>query len=215
MAINTQQIQDLLGTGLSNEVVASAVGVDPSYISQLMSDEEFASVVIERRSKALTANTSRDLTIDGLEDRILTKMASALDYVVKPDQLLSFFRVINGAKRRGVPINHQVTAKTAIVALSLPAAVKRQFTLNNKGEIVDVEDQTLVTMNSITLLQKLKAEKGEAGAKYGNLAAQISQDAIPIVNNRDDRKVMRELLQAPIIEERTEKDLDHVELSDL
>jgi hypothetical protein len=41
MAVDNEKIKELLGSGLSNDVVASAVGCDPSYVSQLMSNETF------------------------------------------------------------------------------------------------------------------------------------------------------------------------------
>lgn len=215
MSINTEQIQELLGTGLSNEVVASAVGVDPSYVSQLMADETFASVVIAKRSKALTANSARDLTWDGLEDRLLKKMAQVVDYMVKPEQIMQALKLTNSAVRRGVPHQHQLTNRTQIVPLSLPPVLKRHFTLNPKGEIIDVEDQTLVTMSSVSLLNKLKEDRGGSeGDKYGNLANQIStKEVVSVSLNQGDRKAVRELSSQPI--PKPAKELENVSLSDL
>lgn len=189
MAINQEQIKELLGTGLSNEVVASAVGCDPAYISQLMADEDFASVVIEKRSKSLTAHTARDLTIDGIEDRLLEKLSSLIDQnaFYKPADVLRAVSVVNKLVRRGVPVNQQLTARAQVINLSIPDVVKRAFTLNAQGQIVDAGEQTLVTMSSVELLQKLSATKGKPDApisgdggrtadSYGALAGKINKD---------------------------------------
>jgi hypothetical protein len=68
------KILDMLGNGLSPEVVSSALGISPSYISQLVSTEEFSRQVAELRFINLQANTVRDRKYDSLEDQLTDKL---------------------------------------------------------------------------------------------------------------------------------------------
>lgn len=162
MAINKEQIKDLLGSGLSVGVVASAVGCDSSYISQLLGEEHFATEVGELRSKALTADARRDSSIDSIEDKLLAK----LDEVVtdggfyRPRDILSAVAIVNKLQRRGKPIGPGggVGVVNNIVNISLPAHVSRKFVTNRANEVIEAEGQTLVTMPAHELLRSLAAK---------------------------------------------------------
>lgn len=174
--IGTDKIKELLGSGLSNDVVASAVGCTLPYISQLMSDADFAAEVVELRSKALTSHTKRDKRIDGIEDKLIDKLEDAIDtdQVYKPKDILQAFHLVNLAKRRGVPAHANITQQNTIINLNLPERLVKQFTMTAQGEVIDVETengkQTLVTMPAHTLLQTLAKRNEEDGKKYGEVA---------------------------------------------
>ena len=159
------KIKTLLGCGLTAEVVASAVGVNPSYVSQLMADQNFQDEVLDLRSKSLVAHTSRDLSIDGIEDKLISELSDMIDdgRFSKPEQVLSAFRIINGAKRRGVPARVTPASTTNIVNIQLPPAVKHLFTLSSKNEVTDVNGVTLVTMPSKQLIEQVASRRGEEG----------------------------------------------------
>lgn len=167
------QIVSLLGLGLSNTEVALAVGVEPSYITQLMADDEFAAEVTTKRAAALTANSRRDASIDTIEDKLLNKLEEIVDnqQLYKPMEVLRAASVVNQMKRRGVQASSGSTVINNIVNLTLPAAVKRQYTLNNQSEVVDTDGQTLVTMPTSTLLKELanKRSSDENGETYQRL----------------------------------------------
>lgn len=171
MAFDKNQIKELLGTGLSNEIVASAIGCDPSYISQLMADERFAGEVIALRTAALQANNKRDGRIDSIEDSLIEKLKECVDtgVIYKPNDILRSFNVVNNAKRRGVPAQQNVTVNNQVVNLVLPPILVRQFVTDSRNEVVEVDGQTLVTMPSSSLLKHL-AERGKDGEKYARVA---------------------------------------------
>jgi len=175
MAISKDQIRDLLGSGLSNDIVATAVGCDPSYISQLLSDPEFADAVTTLRMQSLTAANKRDATVDGIEDKILKRLDDAVssNLIYKPQDLLRAFQVVNAAKRRGVPAHENVTINNKIVNLNIPTKVIQNFTIDARGEVVEVEGQTMVTMPAHQLLNSLASEKGNDGDKYRKVAAYL------------------------------------------
>jgi transcriptional regulator with XRE-family HTH domain len=171
MAAQIDRIKTLLGQGLSNEVVASAVGCTPSYISQLLSDEAFMEEVSIARTVSLSARTERDNTIDSIEDSLLTRLKDSIEQnmIYKPGDLLKAFQVLNAAKRRGAQaVGHASTAGNTVVNIQLPTQVLQKFVLSETKEVVEIDGQTLVSMNAGNLLNHLKETSGDA-AKYEKL----------------------------------------------
>lgn len=160
------QILSLLGSGLSPSVVATAVGVDPSYVSQLLAEESFAFQVTELRCEALKKHSDRDASYDALEDALIAKMQDCLPLMYKPGEVLAAIRVINGAKRRGEVAAAPVDNQRPVIQLVLPTKIVQQFTLNANNQIVQIGDQTMVTMPSAQLansheeLRMLAASRG-------------------------------------------------------
>jgi len=181
MGASAEQIKKMLGNGLSNEVVATAVGVHPSYISQLMSDKTFADDVIALRTQTLTDATSRDRSWDAIEDKLLDKFGTAVDtgMVWKPQDLLRALHVVNNAKRRGNPVQQTIAPNQVIVQLNLPTTIINKFKQNNLGEVVEVttedgQTQTLVTMPSSALMQQL-TEKHQGNLNYEQVRRYLPQ----------------------------------------
>lgn len=171
MAVNLGQVKELLGNGLSADTVASAVGCSPSYITQLLSDEDFAADVTALRVTHLSANTARDKKIDGIEDKILNALSERMDSgaVYKVGDLLNAFRIVNSAKRRGVAADTTVmTNNTTIIPLYLPtkAASIYTTTITPQGEVVQVGEQNLTTMSAASLLKTLAASTPERAKRY-------------------------------------------------
>ena len=169
MTMHTDRIKELLGNGLSGEVVASTIGVHPSYISQLMSDETFYQEVMELRTKSLSANTVRDRSLDKIEDAIIAKLDDAVNgnLIYKPNDLLRALQVINGAKRRGVSVAEGVVINNTVVQLGIRQQTLIKFTKSDTGEVVQVGDQTLVSMPAANLLSQLAKKEALENAKTG------------------------------------------------
>lgn len=172
---SVEKIKELLGNGLSNDVVATAVGVHPSYISQLMADELFSAEVISLRTQTLTSATMRDRSWDGIEDSLLNKLGEAIDngMLYKPMDLLRAAAVVNAAKRRGSSAQESLVVHNNIVTLNLPTVVVQAYKQNSLGEVVEVttaegQSQTLVTMPAAALMQKL-SEKHQGNKNYEQL----------------------------------------------
>lgn len=172
---SAEKIKELLSNGLSNDVVATAVGVHPSYVSQLMSDEVFSAEVIARRTQTLADVTVRDRSWDGLEDKLLIRMHEIVDnqMIYKPQDVIRALVVVNNAKRRGNTAQESLVVHQNIVNLSIPAAVVNNYTKNITGEVVEVtspdgQQQTLVTMQAATLMSKL-AEQHQGKKEYDQI----------------------------------------------
>ena len=162
MAASHDKIRELLGNGLSNEVVASAVGVTPSYISQLMSQEDFSNQVVALRTQALTAATTRDRSWDTIEEKLLDKLGDVVDsgMIFKSQDLLRALVVANNAKRRGSTSAEAMVANKTVVTLNMPTQIVNIYTKNSQGEVIEVRtpdgrDQSLTTMSAATLMHNL------------------------------------------------------------
>ena len=149
------KILTMLGNGLSNDIVATAVGVSASYVSQLLSEEAFAMQVTELRFNNLQKHTERDNSYDSIEDQLLDKMRDLLPMMYRPMEVLRAIQVINAAKRRGASAPEQVTINNTVINLNLPKHQMQRFIQNSQGQVVQAGEQTLLTMNSNALLNRV------------------------------------------------------------
>jgi predicted transcriptional regulator len=157
---------NLLGSGIQTEAVASALGVSASRVSQLLSQEEFATKVAALRYENLQAHNRRDSAYDSLEDDLLAKLKKSLPLMVKPDTILKAINIVNSAKRRGQSAPEQVTNSQRVVNLTLPTVLVHQFTVTANNQVASAGDQELQTIQSSSLLrqveEKLNAQKEPA-----------------------------------------------------
>jgi len=150
------KIQELLGLGLPNHVVASAVGVSESYISQLVSDEAFAQTVQELRLKNLTEAAGRDKKWNSLEDALLGKLDNLMDIsFTRPMEVIKALAVVNSAKRRAAPQELNATANAVVIPLILPLVLAPKLSLNEQGQVIEVEGRVIATMPANVVNRRL------------------------------------------------------------
>lgn len=180
MPVSREQVKELLGSGLNGEQTALAVGCEPHYISALLAEETFASEVAQLRTAAFQAYNNRDKSIDGIEDSLIVKLKEAVDQgvVYKPRDILAAFQIVNNAKRRGAPNKTAPVTNQVVVSLNLPVRVIQQFKISALGEVIQVDDKTLVTMPSDNLLKHL-ANGGSDGYKYAEVSKYLPQTRVP------------------------------------
>lgn len=168
---------ELLGQGISPEHTSQAVGLSPSRISQLLSDENFAARVAELRFESLEKHNKRDANYDDLEDKLIEKMRDCLPLMVRPGEVLKAIQVINAAKRRGSSAPSSLTEKQTIVTLVMPTQIINKFSLNSHNQVVQVtaddKTQPMLTIQSGTLLKQIK-EKSDV--QSGNPKVLLSAD---------------------------------------
>lgn len=155
------KIKALLGQGHSPELVATIIGCDPSYISQLLENEAFRNEVSELRVQALQAATERDKKWDSLEEKLLNKLHDAVDFVIKPREILAILSVANAAKRRGATATESITINNQVVNLLMPTKLTATFTVNQNNQVIGVGDKSMLTMPSKNI-EKLLAESHAA-----------------------------------------------------
>lgn len=136
---------ELLAQGIAPGQVAESIGVEASYISQLMSDEDFLTQLQERKSASTQEDLDYDKKLDRVEGEFLSKIEEKSRFA-NLQQSLQAFKVINGAKRRKdsrtAPAGTQIGV---IVTLNLPVSMLPQYQTNSKNEIVEVEGKTMVS----------------------------------------------------------------------
>lgn len=158
--IDKERAIRLLGAGVNGETVAATLGCEPSYISQLLSEDNFRERVVSLRVANLTKASERDAEIDDIEDVLIQKIKDSVDYITKPRDLISAFNVINKAVRRGTGIGQNTLQNNLTVQLTLPIAVQVRYTANSQGEVVDVNGQSVITMPPAQLLRNMAEQKG-------------------------------------------------------
>lgn len=173
------KILELLGTGVGPEQVSTACGVTPSYVSQLLSEQDFAEAVAARRFETLSRHNARDAKADALEDKALEKLDQMLGMVYNPMQVAKIYQVVNTAKRRGTGADQAASTiiNNQVVNLVLPTAVAQKFTRDSNNQVIEVAaeevrmvpertvtKQTLVTMPSNNLKVMLDARRNSVPA---------------------------------------------------
>lgn len=146
---------ELLGSGVPQESVASALGVTPSYISQLLSDEGFAGEVTKLKYEALTKHTERDTKYDDLEDKLLDKLEKSLPLMMRPMDIQRALNTVNNAKRRGTDSKESIIAQQNIVEITMPTQIVQQFTTNTVNQVIMAGEQDLTTIQSGDLLKSV------------------------------------------------------------
>lgn len=184
--IQQDRVIQLLGSGLPAEVVATAVGCEPSYISQLLADDEFAKKVSELRIQNLQAATKRDNKWDEIEDKLLDKLKDSVEYIMKPREILAALATVNSAKRRGATAQESLTINNTVVSLTLPQKAVHNFVVNQTNQVIGVNDQSLLTMPSMNVKSLLQQAKSLADTQ-SNLANLENKDG-----PQDDRNVKAE-----------------------
>lgn len=165
MSVDVTRVKTLLGHGVPLEAVARAVGCTPSYISQLMSDDNFRAEVSEARMQTLAAASERDKKIDTIEDKLLNKLHELIDFMHKPGDVLRAAAVVNKMQRRGQgQQDNNTVIHQNVVQISLPQSVASRFVTDINGVVIEADKQSLVTMPATQLMKKLATES-EADAK--------------------------------------------------
>jgi len=165
-----EHIRELLAKGLSQASVASIVGVDPSYVSQLMAQEQFAAEVGEGRALAVGAHIKRDERLDAIEDGMIGKveeMVKSPFMFRKPMEAVRALQIVNGLKRRASTVlDTQAGNAGAVVMLTMPTAIINNFyapVLDINQNVVKIGDTDLITIQSAGMLA-LAAHSSEQAA---------------------------------------------------
>lgn len=130
----------LLGQGHSQVTVAAALGVSESYISQLLSDEDFHSQVVSLRAENLSAATELDNKYNKIENALVDKLEVASKLFVLPRDILNALVKVNSLKRRGAMAAPDTVTRDRVVVLQLPSAVKYEYITNINQQVVEIKE---------------------------------------------------------------------------
>jgi hypothetical protein len=144
---------ELLGQGIPNSMVASAIGVSESRISQLFSDPIFAEKLARIRYENLIRNSKRDEKADLLEDLLLDKLVATADFLMEPMKIAAIYAKVNAARRRGSSAPEAITAQQTVVSLVMPTTVinnfiKQNIQVDTNNQVIKAGNQELITVQS-------------------------------------------------------------------
>lgn len=156
----------LLGQGIAPTMVASALGVSVSRISQLLSAPEFAAEVAELRYKSLLKHNNTDSKYDKMEEDLQARMENLIPFMMKPFEVLKAIQIINAAKRRGLAATDAPAERSTVVNLTLPTNifnlhVVQNIQVNVNNQVTKAGDQELVTIQSGQMDKMLAASRAE------------------------------------------------------
>jgi hypothetical protein len=169
----------LLAQNIRPELVAGAVGVTPSAISQLISREDFANELATRKVTSLQSHNDRDAKYDSIEDKLIASFEQNMGLMMRPGELLRALQVVNSLKRRGVPSTETALQNTEVVQLSLPSVVVNRFEVNINNQVIKAGGQSVVTVQSHKMAElakdvisiQLPKEVIEHGSNISNASA--------------------------------------------
>jgi hypothetical protein len=187
--VDTERAIKLLGSGIGPAAVATTLGCDPSYISQLLMQDEYRDRVLALRMESLHQQTARDKKIDALEDAVLEKLENLLPYITNVKQALTAFQLLNAAKRRGAAVSGDINLTQNVVQINLPPVAREFFfpKMNAQGEVVQVGEQITVTKSLQTLMQERMHAKLQERKTSAHDVQEIKNEAQPASERSGER----------------------------
>ena len=156
--LNRDRALELLGCGLPQATVAASLGVTEGFISQLLTEPDFARAVGEKKYATQVKNNERDNRYDKIEDQLLDQLEGSICMLLKPMELIKATQVINSLKRRGVSAPDQVVQQQTLVQITLPAVAAPRFVTDINNQVTKAGSQELETIQSHTLAKQFKMQ---------------------------------------------------------
>jgi hypothetical protein len=150
------RIIEMLGKGITAVQVASAVGCDESYVSQLLAEEGVLEKITQAKAEHFSKYVEQDQCIDDAEAEALKKVAYLVPFITKPAEAVRVFAVLNAAKRRTSDNLNAANAIAATVSLDLPAAARVRFTLTADKQVIEIEGRSMATLPAKSLAARLE-----------------------------------------------------------
>lgn len=160
---NTEKrVFNALSAGLNQIKAAEMAGCSESYVSQLMADDRFKSLLAEARAEKAQQYKKTDDLADKLQLQALERLEGVLKYETKVPVLLHAVKTLDGMKRRCTSNQQDEAVAATIVSIRLPAAAAAAYTvavdLNNK--VVEVGGETLLPATGRVIENMIK-EQGD------------------------------------------------------
>lgn len=150
------RIIEMLGKGIPATQVASAVGCDDSYISQLLSQEGVVEKITALKVEHFSGFVEQDAILDDAEAAALQKVAYLVPFITRPAEAVRVFATLNAARRRTTDSASNAQAIAATVSLELPEASRVRFTLTHDKQVIEIEGRSMTTMPARSLAARLE-----------------------------------------------------------
>lgn len=177
-----------LGDGLNAAQTATILGCSPSYISQLLKNEDFKAQVVAKLSEnQKPADELLETRYESLEHSIIKEMSNAVVGAELPHLTKALDSVTRARDLKHKRKNPSQSGATLVnvVSISLPqhaiAHSPPVIEVSDKGEVLAINNQVLAPMSSKgveALFAKLSPQKGAPNGSLANAefeAATIAQ----------------------------------------
>lgn len=176
-----QKILGFLASGVPPSAAASAAGVDPSYVSQLLDNEQFKLQLYEKSAARLQKDVEHDTKIETVEARALAAIEQKLPFVRSALEAARIFQILNNSKKRALANAAPADSNLGGVTIVLPRAIAKtmELRLNTTQQVIEVEGRTMAPLPSRQLPAVL-AERNKQKAADAVRAEELLETAAPV-----------------------------------
>lgn len=172
-----QMIIRYASRGFKQVEIARAVGVDESYVSQIVNDPEYASQIEIAAVQETEKNSKYDDKLDLVEETAMDVVQRKLSLATSMKDALLVAQRVNMMKRRRdtAPATRQPQA--TVVNLVLPQIAVSNYVMNAQSEIIEVEGRTMISAAPAQLENLAKTVLGREPKKQQEVVIPLPQDA--------------------------------------
>lgn len=155
--IDATRMKKLLAQDLPQNVIAKVLGCSEGFVSQKAA--EFAEEVVAMKIAKLSAASDTEERREALEGTLLEKLEKAVDFMLRPAELLAAYKTITGASNKtaaALANGGNATQQGQLVTVVLPQVLAINFVQNQQGEIIEAGGRSLATLPSAVLKQMAK-----------------------------------------------------------
>lgn len=182
--LSSPLIQKLLGflsSGVPPAAAASAAGVDPSYVSQLLDNESFRLALYEKSAERLEQDVKHDSRIESVEAKALAAIEQKLPFIRSAMEAAKIFQILNNSKKRAMTKNAAPESGLGSVTIVLPRAIATSLDLrvNTQQQVIEVAGRTMAPLPSKNLPEILAARQKQIAAD-SQRAEQVLENVNPL-----------------------------------
>lgn len=147
------KIISYLANDVSATVTASACGVTPAYISQMLELVEVREEIALLRAGKLEGAIKADATLESLEAKALEMVEKRLPFVRTAVEAVKIASTLNGMKRKAAPTAGEDALSAEQVTITVPRGASLMFKVNDSNQVIEVEGRTMSPLPSRALPQ--------------------------------------------------------------
>lgn len=172
------------GQGIAPAVIATACGVTPAYISQLLDLEDVKSEISQVRAGKLEDAIAADTAVETVEKAALAQIKAKLPFVKDAVSAARIFTALNNAKKKATPNEQNMDAVSAQqVTVTIPRGAALHFKINEVNQVIEVEGRIMAPLPSRSLadLQK-RVSQSKLGVSDAAVL-EVGQIQVPVLTS--------------------------------
>lgn len=154
-----ERIIEMLGNGIAATHVAAALGIDDSYVSQILAEDGVEEQVRSLRAARFGELAAMDERLDTVEEVALRKVEALLPFTTKASEAARIYSLLNAARRKTGAAASNVPAGATILQLNLPPRTQLNFTMAANKEVVEVEGRSMATLPAKSMAKLLETRQ--------------------------------------------------------